>query len=161
MGSSSLLTGIKVYKSSFAAIKTDIDITRLPNIGYLNDAPMVSDYKNLRSQCVFMLAKYCNDHKIASRVTGQYKEMIIEELFNYQDVSIGDGKKMATKKEDIKKVINRSPDHSDTWIMRMYFEIMKKIQVGQSESNALTAAKQRDIAMWNRNSFMNGGKSTQ
>lgn len=133
VASSSFLDGIIGFKSSYAPIKTDIDIVRLPNVSYRTDAPLVSDYKNLRSQCVFTLASLVNEHKIASRVMGREKEVIIEELSNYQDASVGDGKRMATPKEDIKAIIGRSPDDSDTWIMRMYFVIRNKMIPNQSE----------------------------
>lgn len=133
VASSSLLDGIVNYKSSYQAIKTDTDIVRLPNVSYNKIAPLVSDYKNLRSQCIFTLAGLVNNHNIASRVSGEDKEKIIEELSVYQDASKGDGKRMATMKQDIKEIIGRSPDDSDTWIMRMYFEVMKKILPQQSE----------------------------
>ena len=51
--------------------------------------------------CLY-LADKVNNHKIASRVTGEFKEKIIEELSAYQDASSGDGKRMATQKEDVK-----------------------------------------------------------
>src|SRR6185503_18322201 len=97
VASSSMLDGIIGYKSSYQAIKTDQDIVRLPNVGVISSPlnPRISDYKNLRSQCLFNLAELVNNHKIASRVTGRQKETIIEELSNYQDVSQGDGKRMA------------------------------------------------------------------
>jgi len=126
VASSSLLDGIIGFKSSYAPIKTDMNIVLLPNVGYRKDAPLVSDYKNLRSQCVFELAGLINNHEIASRCTGQRKECIIEELSNYQDASQGDGKRMATQKEDIKDIIGHSPDASDTWIMRMYFVVKSR-----------------------------------
>lgn len=132
VASSSLLTGIIGFKSSYAPIKTDANIVKLPNVSYLSTATLTSDYKNLRSQCVFTLADKVNNHKIASRVTGEFKEKIIEELSAYQDASSGDGKRMATQKEDVKALIGRSPDHSDTFIMRMYFEIMKGLQTSAS-----------------------------
>lgn len=133
VASNSMLDGIVGFKSSYAPIKTDNDIVRLPNVSYREQAPvLVSDYKNLRSQCVFTLADLVNNRKIASRVTGQFKERTIEELQHYQDVSKGDGKRMATQKEDVKALIGRSPDHSDTWIMRTYFEVRKKVLPGQS-----------------------------
>lgn len=127
VASSSLLDGIVGFKSSYAPIKTDESIIHLPNVGYTNSAPLVSDYKNLRSQCVFTLSDLINNHKVASRVTGKGKESIIEELSLYQDVSKGDGKRMASQKEDIKDLLGRSPDDSDTWVMRMYFEIKSKV----------------------------------
>jgi len=128
VASSPLLTGIINFKSSYGAIKTDMDIVRLPNKGYIQDAPaLTSDFKNLRSQCVFTLADKVNNHLIASKVTGAFKERVIEELSTYQDASLGDGKRMATKKEDVRELLGRSPDHSDTWIMRMYFEVRARV----------------------------------
>lgn len=144
VASHSLLDGIIGYKSSYAPIKTDTDIVRLPNVGYLKDAPLVSDYKNLRSQCVFTLADLINNHKVASRISGVAKEKIIEELSVYQDASKGDGKRMATPKEDVKEAIGRSPDHSDTWIMRMYFVILDKMLPNQSEQASKVQAVQQN-----------------
>lgn len=143
VASSSYLDGIIGYKSSYSAIKTDQNIVRLPNINHLPKAEaLTSDYKNLRSQCIFTLADLANNHKIASKVTGKFKEVIIEELGAYQDVSTGDGKRMATMKEDVKEQIGRSPDHSDTWIMRMYFEVRSKVIPGQSEEMSNIINKQ-------------------
>lgn len=133
VASSSLLDGIIGFKSSYAPIKTDIDPVRLPNVHYTKDAPLTTDYKNLRSQCIFTLADLVNNHKIASRVTSKAKESIIEELSAYQDVSKGDGKRLATPKEDIKEIIGHSPDDSDTWIMRMFFVIRDRMIPEQSE----------------------------
>jgi hypothetical protein len=137
VASSSLLDGIIGYKSSHQAFRTDIDPVRLPNIHYTKDAPLISEYKNLRSQCVFTLSQLVNDHKIAVKTDDvRVKERIIEELSTYQDASQGDGKRMATMKEDIKALIGRSPDISDTLIMRMYFVLREKLQPYQSEEKA-------------------------
>jgi len=141
VASSSLLDGIIGFKSSYGAIKTDVDIVRLPNVHYIKDAPLVSEYKNLRSQCIFTLADLVNNHRISSRVTGKQKEVIIEELSNYQDVSQGDGKRMATAKEDIKAIIGRSPDSSDCFIMRCYFVIKNKMSPNQSQEKIELANK--------------------
>ncbi len=143
VASSSFLDGIIGYKSSYSAIKTDDNIVRLPNVGYVaNATSLVSDYKNLRSQCVFMLADLVNNHKIASRVEGKFKEMLIEELASYQDASQGDGKRMATQKDDVKEQIGRSPDHADTWFMRMYFVIREKVSPDTSEQMSEVINKQ-------------------
>lgn len=149
VASSSMLDGIKGFKSSYAPIKTDINIVRLPNAGYIKDIPLVSDYSNLRSQCLFNLADLVNNHKIASRLTGRQKEVIIEELSNYQDASKGDGKRMATAKEDVKEIVGHSPDASDTWIMRMYFVIMGKMLPAQSEEGSKVILTQQ--AQFSRN----------
>ncbi len=146
---SPLLAGIVGYKSSYAPIKTDNNIVRLPNVGYVADAhSLVSDYKNLRSQCVFVLADLVNNHEIASRVEGRFKDLTIEELSVYQDVSIGDGKRMATQKDDVKEQIGRSPDHSDTWLMRMYFVIREKVLPDTSEQ--MTEVINRQIEHFQR-----------
>jgi hypothetical protein len=127
VASSSLLDGIIGYKSSYAPIKTDQSIVYLPNVGHNSNVPLISEYKNLRSQCGFTLASLVNSHQIASRCTGRDKEVIIEELSVYQDASKGDGKRMMTQKEDVKEIIGHSPDDSDCWLMRMYFVIRGKM----------------------------------
>lgn len=151
VASSSLLDGIVGFKSSYAPIKTDIDIVRLPNVGYTNEVPLTSDYKNLRSQCVFTLAGLVNNHQIASRVSGEQKENVIEELSAYQDASQGDGKRMATQKEDVKSAIGRSPDESDCFLMRMYFVIMGKMSPKQSEQSSRVISMQRNQFARNEN----------
>lgn len=134
VASSSLLDGIVGYKSSYGAIRTDEDPTRLPNVHYRQNATLTTEYANLRSQCVFTLAGLVNNHNIAVKTTDvRIKEKIIEELALYQDASKGDGKRMPTQKEDIKQLLGRSPDLSDTLIMRMYFEIREKMLPMQSE----------------------------
>lgn len=137
VASNSLLDGVIGFKSSYAPIKTDMNIVALPNAGVLPNNNLTSDYRNLRSQCVFTLADLVNTHKIASRVDGQFKEYTIEELQAYQDASKGDGKRFATPKEDIKDMLGRSPDHTDTWLMRMYFVVMERMQPEQSEQASI------------------------
>lgn len=159
VASSSLLDGIIGYKSSYAPIKTDLDIVRLPNIGYTKVAPLVSDYKNLRSQCIFTLSALVNNHEIASRVTGKQKEAIIEELSNYQDASQHDGKRMATAKETIKDIIGHSPDDSDTWIMRMYFVVRSRVSPDQTEAQLrVMQTQQHQFAQNKRNQVVNSTK---
>lgn len=144
VASHSLLDGVIGFKSSYSPIKTDDNIVMLPNVRTTVLAPLVSDYRNLRSQCVFTLADLVNNHKIASKVTGRQKEVIIEELSNYQDVSTGDGKRQATPKEDIKEIIGRSPDSSDCFIMRCFFEVRNKIAPDQTELQSQIRAKMQD-----------------
>lgn len=153
VASASLLSGIIGFKSSYAPIKTDLNIVQLPNQSITQNRNYTSDYRNLRSQCVFTLADLVNNHKLASRVDGLFKEHTIEELQAYQDASKGDGKRFATPKEDIKEMIGRSPDHSDTWIMRMYFVVMERMQPEQSEHAALRREKMLNQMMRNRSNF--------
>lgn len=145
VASSSLLDGIIGFKSSHGAIKTDQDPVRLPNVHYLNNAPLISEYANLRSQCVFTLAQKVNNHEVACKVQDvRIKERIIEELSLYQDDSRGDGKRMATKKEDIKAILGRSPDITDTFIMRMYFAIRDKMLPNTTEDE-LRIKREQDL----------------
>lgn len=153
VASSSLLDGIIGYKSSYAPIKTDMDIVMLPNVKYNKEAKLTSDYKNLRSQCVFTLSVLVNNHEIASRVDGKQKEVIIEELSNYQDASKGDGKRMATEKEQVKEAIGRSPDASDCYIMRMYFVVRNRVSPDQSEEVAVVKSTQAQRMERNRNNM--------
>lgn len=142
VASSSLLDGIIGFKSSYQAMKTDLDPVRLPNVHYTKNVSLTSDYRNLRSQCVFTLANLVNNHKIAVKTEDiRIKEQIIEELALYQDVSKGDGKRLATAKEDIKALLGRSPDLSDTLIMRMYFELRNRLSPNQSEERIEIAKK--------------------
>lgn len=142
IANSSLLTGVVGFKSSFAAIKTDKSIVNLPNVGTTKLAPLVTNYKNLRSQCIFKLSSLVNNHKIASRIIGEGKEKVIEELFVYQDTSKGDGKAFATTKDSVKEVIGRSPDESDCFIMRMYFELRAGISQHLSEESRVAVNDQ-------------------
>lgn len=152
VASSSMLDGIIGFKSSYQAIKTDQDIVKLPNVGYIKSplVPLVSDYKNLRNQCIFTLADLVNNHKIASRVTGRQKEHVIEELSNYQVASVGDGKRACTKKEEIKEIIGRSPDDSDCFIMRMYFVVKERMIPAQSEEGSRVIRVQQQQFAQNR-----------
>jgi hypothetical protein len=160
VASSSLLDGIIGYKSSYSPIRTDEDPTRLPNVHYTKEAKLTSDYKNLRSQCVFTLANLVNSHEIAVSVSDvRVKEAIIEELALYQDASKGDGKRMPTMKEDVKALLGRSPDISDTLVMRMYFEIKGKLMPGQSEEAKYRA--ERTAKMFSVDSAFNEQNSTK
>ena len=153
VASNSRLDGIIGFKSSYSAIRTDMNITRLPNVGHLHE-PLFTEFRNLRSQCIFALAEKVNNHGIASRVDGRLKENIIEELSAYQDASPGDGKRMARKKEDVKEIIGRSPDHSDTWIMRMYFEVMGRMLPEQDEQSAVRRQEQQERFKRNQNNIL-------
>ena len=155
VASNSRLTGIIGYKSSYAPIKTDQSIVQLPNVHYLKGAPLTSEYANLRSQCVFTLADHVNNHNIASRVEGEFREKTIEELALYQDASKGDGKRMATQKEDVKESLGRSPDHSDTWIMRMYFVIRGRMVKDESPVYQIARERQNEIFSMNQNAIVN------
>jgi len=137
VASSSLLNGIIGYKSSYGAIKTDASPVLLPNVHYIKDAPLVTDYANLRVQCLFTLANLINDHKVSVKEIG-IKGELIEELSLYQDETKTDDKKrVCTSKEDVKALLpdQRSPDLSDCLIQRMYFVVREIMLPDQSQEN--------------------------
>lgn len=82
------------------------------------------NYKNLRSQCYFLLADAVNNRRISitAPVSEEIKYKIIEELMQIKRVDTGtDAPLQIIPKEDIKENIGRSPDYADTIMMRMYF----------------------------------------
>lgn len=144
VASNSQLNGIIGFKSSYAPLRTEESIVALPNVHYIKSPPLVTDFKNLRSQCVFTLAELVNNHKIASRVSGALKEYVIEELALYQDASSGDGKRAVTAKEDIRDLLGRSPDNSDCLIMRSFFVLRSKlIPSGEQEAIVINKIRQQ------------------
>lgn len=98
------------------------------------------NYANLKSQCSFTLADKVNKHEFSidieegqfiSEVPGitfeVFKEMFIEELEHVKSKDKDkDTKLKVISKEDVKDSIGRSPDFSDTAMMRMYFEYPHK-----------------------------------
>lgn len=95
------------------------------------------NYKNLRSQCGFMLAQAIVDHKIAisAFIDEVTKEQIIEDLqamLRKKETPI-ESKLQLISKDEVKEVIGRSPDFADTMLMRMYFELDKPRQLHVTE----------------------------
>lgn len=94
------------------------------------------NFGSLKDQCGYKLAEYINAHKIRIEldidfdVDGEeesaerYKELLIEELEQIKQLVVDDDtkKKRLVPKNTIKDVLGRSPDRSDTLLMRMYYE---------------------------------------
>lgn len=155
-----LLNGIVGFKSSYAAIRTDINPTQLPYVHTTSVAPkLTTDYSNLRTQCVFLLATKVNNHEIASDCDENQKDLIVQELSQYKEITKDGGKRKVTSKEDIKEAIGRSPDDSDTWVMRMYFVIVDNMKLYTSEQSMATFQRQNDIFDRNkRNKYKNSAR---
>ena len=88
------------------------------------------DYKNLRTQCAFWLARFVQDGKIYLNVPVEMeRDAIIEEFEAHKKTGQNaTGKLTITPKEEIKALIRRSPDYFDMILMRMVFEIVPKAQ---------------------------------
>jgi hypothetical protein len=93
------------------------------------------NFRNLKAQCAFLLADYINTHKIA--VKGMNESMQMELVEELEQIKAKDPDKDVpldlVPKDEVKDAIGRSPDISDTLIMRMYFEL-KKPKVIQANS---------------------------
>lgn len=100
-----------------------------------NSSPLVNpvtmkdeNFINLKSQCYFKLADMINAGLVkidCSNVT--MKEQLIQELEQVKQYNMDkDGKKQVLPKDKVKEVIGRSPDLSDTLMMRMWFELSPK-----------------------------------
>lgn len=90
---------------------------------------IAENFDNLRSQCYFKLADLINSGRLFIEET-EAKEKIIQELEQVKQKDIdSDKKKGVIPKELIKEVIGRSPDYSDTLMMRMYFELKSKFVI--------------------------------
>jgi len=86
------------------------------------------NYNNLKSQCYFKLAEAINNAEIYIIPT-EDKEAIIEELEQVKRDNVDkDGKLSILPKDKVKEVLGRSPDHSDTLMMRFYFEVSAQVQ---------------------------------
>ena len=89
--------------------------------------PIKPNFKNLKSQCGFMLAEKVNSRALAikAEMTQKQKDELIQELEQLKGKDIDkDGKRQLMPKDEIKEVIGRSPDKLDCLIMRMLLEII-------------------------------------
>lgn len=97
-----------------------------------NGKDIKDNYKNLRSQCGFMLAEKIKNHEISitAVLDEETKEMVIEDLMQLKkkDMPI-EAPLQLIPKEEIKEALGRSPDFSDMMMMRMYFELDHSIGV--------------------------------
>lgn len=87
------------------------------------------NFKNLKSQCYFKLADRINTGQMFIECEEGFKQTIIEELEQVkQDNMDKDMKKSVVPKEKVKEVLGRSPDFSDTLMMREWFELQPKFE---------------------------------
>ena len=94
------------------------------------------NYANLKAQCGYKLADIINKHEMAiavephqfiSEVPGltyeSWREQLIEELEQLKSKDIDKDQKLKLiSKDEVKEILGRSPDFSDTLLMRMILE---------------------------------------
>lgn len=85
----------------------------------------VENYNNLKSQCYFRLAERINKGQLYIECSDiEIKKAIIQELEQVKRYNMDkDGKMQVLPKDKVKELISRSPDFSDTLMMREYFEL--------------------------------------
>lgn len=120
------LPGTKAYNSASTPLPTRQALRK--QVSFAKDLQgnhLVSQFKNLRAQCVFKLAEVIERHKI-STVANNLSDELTEEICAHKqkDPDKDENKIQVIGKEDLKEVIGRSPDLADTFIMRMWFELM-------------------------------------
>lgn len=115
------LRGIKGFIANTASLKDPKEVL-----------DKLTNYKNLKSQCAYKLADYVNTHKIAARTEDEeVKGMLVEELEQIKSKDPDkDNKLSIISKEEVKEAIGRSPDYSDLFLMRMYFELTPTGRIG-------------------------------
>jgi hypothetical protein len=86
------------------------------------------NYKNLKTQCSYLLADKINNHKIAvsAEMTEAEKDFLIEELGQIRRKITDDVSTLQLiTKEEVKENLGRSPDLADCLMMRSFFDLMK------------------------------------
>lgn len=104
IGVADYLKGCKVFKANTAAKNKE-------------------NYDNFKTQCYYKLRDMLRNGDI--KLNDKYKEEIVQELQAHKIIPDNDGKTRLKKKDDVRKQIGRSPDISDSLMMRMLFEYKK------------------------------------
>ena len=86
------------------------------------------NYKNLRSQCYFLLGDRVNRHevRVSAELSETQRELLITDLQSIKRMdTVADAPLQVIPIDEIKDAIGRSPDYSDMLMMRMWFELVK------------------------------------
>jgi phage terminase large subunit len=130
------LTGVKGFVANSTPLPTRTAIRRqmLPPTHLTVDGrQMAANFMNLKAQCAFKLAELIETHKLAAKPGGDQDE-IMEELAQIKQRDADkEGKLKIVTKDEMKEALGRSPDTGDTFIMRMYFELIKDATTGTHE----------------------------
>lgn len=103
-----------------------------------------ANYRNMRSQCYFMLSEGVNERlwsikvtKFETNIEGYTLEQALLDLFEELDAvkktdDSDGGKQAIIPKLEIKEQLGRSPDFADILMMRMFFELKDETSVQQT-----------------------------
>lgn len=142
------LSGIKGFIAASVPVPTRQMIRRqmLPiQHRTLDGQQMVANFLNLKTQCIFKLAEMVETHKIAVKPSGDQDE-IIEELSAMKQKDVDkDGKLKVVGKDEQREALGRSPDLGDTFVMRMFFELMRDATGAEPGKRAMHTLTRRTI----------------
>lgn len=97
----------------------------IPGIREFHGGGRPSDprFANLRSECYFRLADYVNRRLLRIECDAEQRERIKEELAVVQQAYVDNDtkKKTIVSKEEMKRLLGRSPDYADGLMMGMWF----------------------------------------
>jgi hypothetical protein len=122
------LKGIKGFVNNSAAIKTPL-VTKFGEVKKEN-------YRNLKTQCSYMLADKINNHKmtVSAKLSELDKDLLVEELGQIRRKVTEDVSTLQlVSKEEIKENLGRSPDLADMMMMRTFFELNKPLRYIQPQ----------------------------
>jgi hypothetical protein len=99
----------------------------LKGTNFVNNAKALHEqnFTNLKSQCYVKLSELFKQEKISVNIMDpEVTDMLVQELLAVKLKDQDKDNKVSVKsKDDMKKVLGRSPDVSDSMMMRMYFEL--------------------------------------
>ena len=99
--------------------------------GFINNSKRIKvkgktkNYRNLKAQCADGFARMVTDRMVYDPfTTGREQELLIQELEQLKKKEVDVDKPFELlPKNDVKDLIGRSPDYSDCYLMRYYFEL--------------------------------------
>lgn len=122
------LPGVRGFVNNSSPLHTKSPVKRQvrPNMDNKTGRE-VMNFANLKAQCAWKLAELVETHKIAVKGAEiDEQEMLVEEMVTIKQKDPDKEQKLRLiPKEEIKESLGRSPDGSDTFIFRMFFEILR------------------------------------
>jgi phage terminase large subunit len=90
----------------------------------IQNDPNNKNYDMLKSQCAWYVAKMINANAVYEQADADVQAVISEELeYLKSKVVDKDAPRSLLSKDNVKKALGRSPDDSDTYIMRAWFDL--------------------------------------
>jgi len=131
------MQGVKGFIAASSPIPTRTMIRRqmLPKAALdLEGKQAIAPFQNLKAQCGFKLAELVETHRIAAKPLGDQDEIAEDFAQIRQKDMEKDGKLKILPKDEVREALGRSPDTGDTFLMRMYFELLRDASGQQNQS---------------------------